>query len=163
MGDAINTWIHVLAAAIFIGPQIFLFVAAVPAMRTIADAQERQRVTRMVTTRFGWLGGAALVALLITGIINYYDAKDHGLLDIDRYLVILQVKLTLVALVIVLTGLHGGLVGRRLLKLQESGASEDEIARTRVWSVALSAANLLASLAILLCAALLDSDWSKMS
>lgn len=163
MGDAINTWIHVLAAAIFIGPQIFLFVAAVPAMRTIGDAQERQRVTRMVTTRFGWLGGAALVALLITGIINYYDANDRGLLDIDRYFVILQVKLTLVALVIVLTGLHGGLVGRRLLKLQESGASEDEIARTRVWSVALSAANLLASLVILLCAALLDADWSKMS
>jgi len=163
MGDAINTWIHVLAAAVFIGPQIFLFVAAVPAIRTIADAQERRRVTRMVTTRFGWLGGAALVALLITGIINWYDADDHGFLDIDRYFVILQVKLTLVALVIVLTGLHGGLVGRRLLKLQESGASEEEIAQTRVWSVALSAANLLASLVILLCAALLDADWSKMS
>src|SRR5206468_6804994 len=120
MGDALVLWIHILAAAIFVGPQVFLFVAAVPAMRTIEDVQQRTRATRTLTTRFGWIAGGALVVLILTGIQNVMHANDNHDLDADRYWITLQVKLTLVVVVVVLTGLHGGLIGRRLLKLQES-------------------------------------------
>jgi putative copper resistance protein D len=161
MGNAIVLWIHILAAAIFVGPQVLLFAAAVPAMRTIEDVQQRTRATRMLTTRFGWIAGAALVVLVLTGIENWLHANDEGLLNADRYFNVLQVKLTLVVVVVVLTALHGGLIGRRLLKLQEANAPEAEIAETRRWSVILSAAVLLVSVAILFCAALLGSDWSK--
>jgi len=71
MGDALVLWIHILAAAIFVGPQVFLFVAAVPAMRTIEDVQQRTRATRTLTTRFGWIAGGALVVLILTGIQNW--------------------------------------------------------------------------------------------
>ena len=64
MGDALVLWIHILAAAIFVGAQVFLFVAAVPAMRTIEDVQQRTRATRTLTTRFGWIAGGALVVLV---------------------------------------------------------------------------------------------------
>src|SRR5438045_5236573 len=151
MGDALVLWIHILAAAIFVGPQVFLFVAAVPALRTIEDVRERTRVTRMVTTRFGWIAGGALVVLILTGIQNWVHANDEGLLDLDRYSNTLMVKLTLVVIVVVLTGIHGGLIGRRLLKLQESNAPESEIAAARRWSIILSAAVLAVSVAILLC------------
>ena len=35
MVDAISTWLHALAITLWIGPQVFLFAAAVPAGRTI--------------------------------------------------------------------------------------------------------------------------------
>src|SRR2546421_8045533 len=106
MGDALVLWIHILAAAVFVGPQVFLFVAAVPAMRTIEDVQVRTRATRTLTTRFGWIAAAALVVLLLTGIQNWVHANDEGLLDLDRYSNTLMVKLTLVVIVVVLTVLH---------------------------------------------------------
>jgi uncharacterized membrane protein len=161
MGSGLILWIHIVAATLFVGPQAFLFMAAVPAMRTIEDVEARVKATSVVTTRFGWIGGGALVVLIITGIGNYMHASDTGLLDLDRYFFILQLKLALVAVVVVLTGLHGGLLGRRLLRLQREGAGEAELAATRRWSIILSITVFVISIGILLCAALLGSDWSK--
>jgi uncharacterized membrane protein len=161
MGNAIVLWIHIVAATLFVGPQGLLFIGAVPAMRTIEDVEVRARATRTITTRFGWLGGAALLVLIITGIGNYIHADNQGLLDIDRYFVTLQIKLTLVAVVVVLTAVHGAVLGRRLLRLQESGAPPEEVEAVRRWSIVLSVVLFAVSIAILLCAALLGSDWSK--
>jgi len=163
--DGLVVWLHVLAAVIYIGPQVFLFVAAVPAIRSIEDAGQRARALRTVTTRFGWLGGGALVVLLATGIWNYYDVQDP-LIDEEafpRYYWLMAVKLALVTVVIVLTVLHGALLGRRLQRLQETNAPDAEIAQARRWSIVATSLTLVVSLAILFCAALLDSDWSKLS
>ncbi|MGH7623456.1 MAG: hypothetical protein ACREMU_14025, partial [Gemmatimonadaceae bacterium] len=84
MATALILWIHIVAATLFVGPQAFLFMAAVPAMRTIEDVEARVKATSMVTTRFGWIGGGALVVLIITGIGNYMHAGDARLLDLDR-------------------------------------------------------------------------------
>ncbi len=157
---AIVLAIHILSAVLFIGPQLFLVLAGVPAMRTVEDVKQRAAATRIMTGRFGWIGGGALVALLITGIINYYRAEDLGYLHATRYFMVLQVKLTLVSLVVVFTLLHGAVFGRRLQGLQERGAPPDEVAQTRRWSVLLSMATLAASIAILFCAALLSSLWA---
>jgi uncharacterized membrane protein len=161
MGTALVLWIHIIAATIFVGPQVFLFAAAVPAMRTIDDVAARARATRVVTMRFGFIATGALLVLIATGIGNYISANDRGLLDLDRYFFVLQIKLTLVAIVLLLTLAHGAILGRRLLRLTESGASEAEIAAARRWSLAASVAIFLLSVAILLCAALLASDWTK--
>jgi uncharacterized membrane protein len=164
--DALVLWVHILAAVLFIGPQAFLFLAAVPAIRSVQDAQERARALRVVTSRFAWIGGGALAALLATGIWNYYDAKDAGFIDADdfpRYYFALFTKLTLVTIVVVLTAMHGGVFGRKLRDLQESGASEAEIGAVRRWSMLTSMLNFVLSVAILLLAALLASDWSKLS
>lgn len=160
--DGLVRWLHILAAVVFIGPQIFLAFVAMPALRSIEDARARQATVRAITRGFGVLGGIALAVLLATGIWNYYDADDHGYLDFDRYFVLLQAKLLLVTIVIVLTVLHGAFFGRRLQQLQESGAPEAEVARARQWSMAASMLNLAASIVILLCGALLSSDWSKL-
>jgi uncharacterized membrane protein len=162
MFDAIVLWLHVLAAATFVGPQLFL-VAVMPAMRSIDDVRSRQQATHAITRAFGALGGVSLLVLLATGIWNFYDARDQDLFDIDRYFVVLQVKLTLVTLVIVLAGLHAMVFGRRLQRLQEENAPEAEIASARQWSMLASMGTLVLSIAILLCAALLSSQWSKMA
>jgi putative copper export protein len=135
----------------------------VPALRTIEDVRQRQAASRVMTRRFGALGGSALGVLIITGLINYAHVDDLGYINRDefpRYFFALQIKLTLVALVVVLTVLHGAVFGRRLQRLQEEGATEAELAATRRWSMMLSMATLVASMAILFCAALLGSTWS---
>ena len=164
--DAIVLWLHILAAVLFIGPQAFLFIAAVPAIRTIADIDARSRAMRVITSRFAILGGSALLILLATGIWNYYDAKDQGLIEADdfpRYYFTLFTKLTLVTIVIVLTVLHGAVFGRKLQQLQASGATESEMAGVRRWSMMTSMLNFALSVAILFLASLLGSDWSKLS
>jgi uncharacterized membrane protein len=142
---------------------VFLVLAALPALRTIEDVRARQQASRVMTRRFGAIGGLALGVLILTGLANYAHAKDLGYIDRDafpRYFFALQIKLTLVAVVVVLTVLHGAVFGRRLQRLQEEGATESEIAATRRWSVMLSMATLATSIAILFCAALLGSTWS---
>ena len=161
MYNAIVLFIHILAAVLFIGPQIFLVAAGIPAARTVQDLKARGTAIRMMTGRFGWIGGGALLALLITGMINYMHADDEGELDFKRYFMVLQVKLTLVAIVVIGTLLHGWVFGRKLQDLQDAGASEDEIARMRRWSALMSMATLAASIIILFMAALLGSDWTK--
>ena len=161
MYDAIILWLHILAAVAFIGPQFFLAFAAVPAMQTIEDVKIRAKAMRVMTMRFGVLGGGALVVLLVTGVLNYYQAKD----EIDtfkRYFITLQIKLTLVTVVVILTILHGAVFGRKLQQLQESNASEAEIAKARQMSRYASMATLVLSIAILFFAALMGSAWTKM-
>lgn len=161
--DGIVRWLHLLAAVIFIGPQIFLAFVAMPALRSIEDARARQGAVRAITRGFGVLGGIALAVLVATGIWNYYQFED--LIDADnypRYFFLIQAKLLLVTAVIALTVLHGAFFGRRLQQLQESGTSEAELVRARRWSMIASMLNLAASVVILLIAALLSSDWSKL-
>jgi uncharacterized membrane protein len=160
--NAIVLFIHIVAAAAFVGPQLLLIIT-VPSLRTLADAEARAPVTRTITRAFGWVGGIALAVLVVTGLVNFDNANDLGLIDREqfpRYFWALQIKLTLVTVVIVLTALHGAVLGRRLQRLQESGAPDAEVAAARRWSMAASMLTFVTSLALLLCAALLASDWS---
>lgn len=160
MLNAINLFVHILAAVVFIGPQIFLVAAGIPAARTVQDLKQRGAAIRMMTGRFGWIGGGALIVLVITGVINYIHSNNNGDLEFKRFFVVLQIKLVLVALVIIGTVMHGAIFGRRLQQLQEDDASDAEIARVRRWSGLMSATTLTLSIAILFLAALLGSDWS---
>ncbi|MCH7699477.1 MAG: DUF4149 domain-containing protein [Chloroflexi bacterium] len=161
MGEAVNPWIHIVAATIWVGPQVFMFVAAVPAVRTIEDMQVRTKVMRVITTRFNYLAWGALTVLVITGIANLYE---HDL-DVDQLFdlnfgVIFQVKMTLLIATVILTALHTRVLGPRVLDMQESVADEADIAPVRRWSIIVSGANGLIALAIVFCGALLSSSFA---
>ena len=161
MGEVVNPWIHILAATIWVGPQVFMFVAAIPAVRTIEDLQIRTRVMRVLTKRFNFLAWGALTVLVITGIANLYE---HDL-DVDQLFdlnfgVIFQVKMTLLIATVVLTGLHSFVIGPRVLNMQESAVDEAEIAPVRRWSIIISAVNMLIALGIVFCGALLSSSFA---
>ena len=161
MGDAVNPWIHIIAATIWVGPQVFLFVAAVPAVRTVEDAQVRARIMRVLTTRFVYLSWGAMFVLVITGIGNLFEhnLEVDVLLDLN-YGRILEVKIALVVATVALTALHSFVVGPRLLRLQESVADEAQIASTRRSSIIISASNLVLALGILFAAALLNTNFA---
>ena len=77
-------WLHVLAMALFVGGQLVLVVAIVPALR----GGHREQL-RAIARRFGWASLAALAVLIATG--SALASHDH-LWDTTT----LQVKLGLV-------------------------------------------------------------------
>jgi uncharacterized membrane protein len=161
MGEAVNPWLHIFAATVWVGPQVFLFVAAVPAIRTVEDAQARARAMRVLTTRFGWLAWGALAVLVVTGIGQLYehDVPVDTLFE-RNFGVIFQVKMTLLIATVVLTALHSFVLGPRILRMQESVTDEAQIAPMRRWSMIVSGVNGLVALGILFCGALLASDFA---
>jgi len=88
-------WLHVLAMAFFVGGQLVLAVAVVPAER---GAPDRTRL-RAVARRFGFGTLVAIAILLATGsaMASRYHLWSDGTL---------QLKLTLVALVAALLVWH---------------------------------------------------------
>jgi putative copper resistance protein D len=161
MGDAVNPWLHILAATIWVGPQVFLFAVAVPALRTVADVKERARLIRLITTRFGYLAWGAMAVLVVTGIGNLFenDRSIHYLFH-HHFGAIFQVKMTLVAATVILTAVHSFVIGPRMLALQESVTDQSQIASMRRASIIISSINGLLALGILFCAALLNTDFA---
>ncbi len=162
MTDAIPFWFHILGVTVWVGPQFFLFLVAMPAVRLIEDPRVRLRVMRILTGRFGWLALAAMVVIVLSGISNVYDRMLDDDLDVFnfdlRYAWIFVAKMALVGLAVAFTTLHSFVVGPRLLQLQEQAAAssdEGEVAALRRASMLFSVLGLLATLGALFAAALL--------
>ena len=88
-------FLHLVAMAFFLGGQLLLAAAVVPALR----GDENREQLRAVARRFGWGSLVALGVLIATGaaMASHLDLWSDGTL---------QVKLALVAVALVLVGLH---------------------------------------------------------
>jgi uncharacterized membrane protein len=88
-------WLHLLAMAFFVGGQLFLVVAVVPALRGAGDREGLRAVAR----RFGWGSLVALAVLVPTGaaMASHFGDWERGTL---------HVKLALVVTVGALIGWH---------------------------------------------------------
>ncbi len=161
MPEAFNPCLHILAATIWVVPQVFLFVAVVPAVRTVEDVQVRARLMRVLTTRFGYLAWGAMVVLVVTGIGNLYEHPlDVDVLFDRNFGTIFEIKMTLVIATIVLTALHSFVLGPRVLKLQESVTDQAQIASVRRLSIIVSSVNGVLALSILFMGALLGTTFA---
>jgi uncharacterized membrane protein len=167
MSEAITPWIHILAVSVWVGPQFFLFIAALPAIRTIEDRQARARVMRVIVTRFGWLAWIAMAVIVLSGISNLFQVGGDTPLDWAsandiRYGRIFAEKMVLVGITVGLTAVHSFVVGPRQLALnEEMDADPTQVAQLRRVSIAISVTSLLASvLAIFMGALLANHSYS---
>lgn len=156
MGDVFVLWIHLLAVTIWIGPQVFLVAAAIPAMRTVEDVHERARLTRIIVTRFGYMAFGALAVIVVTGIINIYQVDGYSASDLItgdpeiKWTRIFWEKMVMVGVAVALTLIHVLFVGPRQLDLADrADADPYEVRNIRRLSIAISGIGLLASLAAL--------------
>ena len=96
MWEAVR-WLHLLAMAFFVGGQLVLAAAVVPAFRG-AEGRDREPL-RAIARRFGQGTIVAIAVLVVTGaaMASHFDDWSSSTL---------QVKLGLVFLVGVLVGLH---------------------------------------------------------
>jgi uncharacterized membrane protein len=88
-------YLHLISMAFFLGGQILLAAAVVP----VLSADEDREQLRAVARRFGWGSVIALGVLIATGsmLAGHLDLWSDGTL---------HVKLVLVAVAVVLVGLH---------------------------------------------------------
>jgi uncharacterized membrane protein len=96
MWEAVR-WLHLLAMAFFVGGQLVLAAAVVPAFRG-TEGREREPL-RAIARRFGQGTLVALAVLVLTGVAMASHFADWG----DGTL---HVKLALVVVVGALVGLH---------------------------------------------------------
>lgn len=160
-------WVHILGIALFVGPQFFLAVAWVPVARGIADQRVRADLTRKLTRRFGWLGGAGLVMIVVAGgylIGNWRDyyaqPGDLGFTEL-RYGVLFIIKMGLFVAMLGVVGLHTFVVGPRLadaIDAEVAGtAGPDATRKARVASMVFSISGLALALAIMVLGVMMNT------
>jgi len=161
----LRTFLHLVGASIWVGSQVFILAVGVPMLRTLDDRAARLRLVKTMTRNFGWLGGAALVIQVATGLWLFYTQTPGNYRDL-RYGFVFDFKMTLVTLTILLTAFHTFVLGPRMLRIMGDGtaalSAEDEanLRTLRKRSGIVSALNLLIAVLILVAAAAMVSPWS---
>jgi uncharacterized membrane protein len=131
-------FVHVLSAMVWVGGQLLLSLLVLPVLRRRLDAASRAPLAREVGVRFGIFTVAIFLPLQIASGIALAAHRGLTLPDLVEpgYGRILGEKVTLFAVVLVISGVHGMAVGR----------GQDRLAR------ALAMATLLGSVGVVLLA-----------
>lgn len=145
-------WLHLLAAILWVGGQLFLVLVVLPVLRRELPESARLRVVA-AGRRFSVISAGALAVLVVSGLLN---AAVHGISwSIVRGTAwghVLVAKAALVGLVIVLTAIHGAYYGRHLENLAAIAPDDTVSLRRRQalqrQSIRISAANLALNLLI---------------
>lgn len=150
--------VHVLLAAVLVGPQILMFFAVSPASWLIEDDDVRQGVVRVIAKRFAALTVLALVGLLITGLIQFYDEavvppSIQESMNDYRWGQIFMWKMTLFLVLIGMIAFHAMVLAKRIGRVTEevkAGRLERwELERARRNSLVFSGFMILVSIGIL--------------
>lgn len=166
MSEAITPWIHIVAVSVWLGPQFFMFLVTVPALRVIQDPQVRLDVMKVIVNRFGWLAWGAMAIIVLSGMSNLFQEgseADFSLWSTDfRYFHLFSLKMVLVGLTVALTAAHTFVIGPRQIQIMEQLRSDSpEAGRLRRISIIISSLALLASIAVVFVAAVLaNHDYS---
>lgn len=165
-------WMHILGVALLVGPQFFIAYAWIPASRGIEDMPTRLKAMRVITRRFGYIGGLGIVLLVVAGSYliadwrNYYGVPDDtGFTDL-RFGVVFIIKMTLFLLMLAALAVHMFILGPKQLESLESQAkgeriTEAEVRQVRIQSMIFSITGLALALAIMVMGVMLNSvGWS---
>lgn len=150
--ETLSLILHVIAAAALVGPQLLLFLAVIPATQQLGD-DDRSQVTRAVTQRFGMIAGVSLVALVVTGLYQFYTVVPESVqeeMTAFRFGAIFMAKMTLLLVLVVLIAVHAAVLGPRIQRaLETDGAEGGELRALRRRSLWISGAMVAASLLVL--------------
>ena len=153
MWDILRSWLHLVAMATWIGPQVFLFVAVAPALRKLVDPQVRRRATEVLTARYNLLAWGSLAILVITGILNTLGRlPTWEAFFTTAYGRALLIKHVFIVGIVLLTSIHGFVIGPRILAFTPASPAQEPQTLKRLYrlSAILSAVNLLLALLVVL-------------
>ena len=154
---SILVWLHVIGVAIWLGGQIVTAACVIPALRSVGNRTVWLDVLEGFTKRFGRIGIATMVVIVITGGLMIDPRLEQvenftGDLYGARWGYIFVIKMALWAAMIGVIGLHQFVFGPRQLELSRATAEAEEdtpeLARVRRLTIVLSIVGLLLTLLV---------------
>lgn len=156
--DSLITWVHLLAASIWVGGSIFIGIVLAPMLKIFSNAIEERTILMIkIGKRFNKIALPALGALVATGIYkaHFFLASPSMLFD-TNYGIILTIKIIVVVSMIALFGIHLRISNSNVDKLASTNA-DSKITQLRTRIMWLGRAIVGQSIVILLFAAMLDA------
>ena len=158
--QAIITWIHLVAAAIWVGGSLFIGIVFSPLLKTMTSSiEERMQIMIRVGRRFNKVAVPSLIILMATGLYT-----SHALLSKPELLVstsygtFLIIKVILVIALIVTYAVHVRVIRKDVEeKIMSNQMPEPEIQKLRKKIIILGEITVVLSVAILFFASLLDA------
>lgn len=157
----ISVWLHILAAAIWVGGMVFLSLVLVPVVRRPEYRGVASSLIRWTGLRFRWVGWTCLGVLLVTGTFNLayrgmtWEDVWSGRLWHGSYGSVLGVKLLLMSLILFLSGLHDFVIGPRASAVWLSNPLELKAGRVRRQAGWIGRLNLILGLGAMACGVML--------
>jgi len=158
--QAILTWIHLVAAAIWVGGSLFIGIVFSPLLKTMTDSlEERMQIMIRVGRRFNIIAVPSLIILMATGLYSSHVLLSKPeLLVSTSYGTFLIVKIILVIVLIITYAVHVRVIRKDIEeKIISKQMSEPQIQKLRKKIIILGEITVVLSLVILFFASLLDA------
>ena len=158
--QAILTWIHLIAAAIWVGGSLFIGIVFSPLLKTMTDSlEERMKIMIRVGKRFNKIAVPALIILMATGLYSSHVLLSKPeLLVSTSYGTFLIVKIILVIALVITYAVHVRVIRKDVEeKIMSNQMSEPQIQKLRKKIIILGEVIVVLSIAILFFASLLDA------
>jgi uncharacterized membrane protein len=160
-GYVVCVWLHVVAAAVWVGSMVFFAAVIVPVLRSTEVRRKAPELLGRIGARFRVVGWVSLSVLLVTGLGNLHYRGIGWSTVVDPVFWAsgfgraLAWKLGLVALVVVMTLVHEATMGKKAKDALEHDPSSSTALRARRTASWIGRIVMLASLAILFFAVVL--------
>ena len=158
--QAVITWIHLVASAIWVGGSLFIAMVFAPVLKTMSSSvEDRLQIMIKVGRRFNKVAVPSLVILIATGIFNAHQMLIRpDFLFSTSYGMLLVIKIILVVGLLVAFGVHVRIIRKEVeQKITAKQLSDSQIAKLRIKIIILGEVTVILSVAILFMAALLDA------
>ncbi|QLH03655.1 copper-binding protein [Nitrosopumilus cobalaminigenes] len=158
--QAIITWIHLVAAAIWVGGSLFIGIVFSPLLKTMTSSiEERMQIMIRVGKRFNKIAVPSLIILMVTGLYTSHALLSKpDLLVSTSYGTFLIIKIVLVIALIVTYAIHVRVIRKDVEeKIMSNQMPEPEIQKLRKKIIILGEITVVLSIAILFFASLLDA------
>ena len=141
--QAILTWIHLVAAAIWVGGSLFIGIVFSPLLKTLTDSlEERMQIMIRVGRRFNIIAVPSLIILMATGLYSSHVLLGKPeLLVSTSYGTFLIVKIILVIALVITNAVHVRVIRKdveekimsnQISKLQKVKTSKFQILKIKV-------------------------------
>jgi uncharacterized membrane protein len=124
------TWIHALAAVLWIGGMFFLFLVLAPVLKRGTFGADRRFLFQALARRFRVAAWVSIALLVVTGPLLIIS-KGGSFVEPEGLRSVQNVKLLLVTILIALTAMHdfwlGPLVGRLRKESPQAQSSADQL------------------------------------
>ena len=155
--DLLIRWLHVTAAVVWIGGNLILAMVIVPYFKKSVAPVERIRILTRIGKQFEPIVWICVMILFFSGLFNVFRAIGGDTEAIKLFMRTLGIKLILFLILVILTWIHGFIMGPRLRQAVEAldpGTQElpEEIDKMRRSMAVVSSLMGIVSLLVLLAA-----------